>query len=189
MAHIVPYLLGGLTAFLVTDIVPIPSPTEMGNALRATVSAPAVAQGTPSSSVNRAAKADRGATPRPGQPAAGIATVEVVGLRDAAIVYRDRDGRELFRTDPVNNVTIVTKGLQLPEVTVRQHSSSVVRPVPVNELQEQARDRKSPTRRDRKLPVGCEPMFSPVAAPSLAHHAGRCMARFEAPGIAPALQG
>jgi hypothetical protein len=178
MAHIVPYLLGGLTAFLVTDIVPIPSPTDMGNALRATVSAPAGALGTPASSINRAAKADRGATPRSAQPAARIATVEVVGLRDAAIVYRDRDGRELFRTDPVNNITIVTKGLQLPEVTVRQHSSSVVRPVPVNEL-EQARDRKSPTRRDRKLPVGCEPMFSPVAAPSLAHHAGRCMAQLE----------
>jgi hypothetical protein len=188
MAHIVPYLLGGLTAFLVTDIVPIPSPTEMGNALRVTVSAPAAAQGTPASSVNRAAKADRGATPRAGQPGARIATVEVVGLRDAAIVYRDRDGRELFRTDPLNNVTIVTKGLQLPEVTVRQHSSSVVRPVPVNELQEQARDRK-PSTRDRKLPVGCEPMFSPVAAPSLAHHAGRCMARFGAPRIAPRLEG
>jgi hypothetical protein len=157
--------------------------------LRVTVSAPAGAQGTPASSINRAAKADRGAAPQAAQPGARIATVEVVGLRDAAIVYRDRDGRELFRTDPLNNVTIVTKGLQLPEVTVRQHSSSVVRPVPVNELQEQARDRKSPTRRDRKLPVGCEPMFSPVAAPSLAHHAGRCMAHLEAPRIAPRLQG
>jgi hypothetical protein len=184
MAHIIPYLLGGLTAFLVSDVVPIPSPTEMGSALRASLSTPAVAQGTPASSINRASKGDRGAASRPGHAAARIATVEVVGLRDAAIVYRDRDGRELFRTDPLNNITVVTKGLQLPEVTVRQDSSSVVKPVPADVLQEQARDRKPKSPRDRKVPIGCEPSFSPVAAPSLAHHTGRCMARLEAPWTA-----
>ena len=87
----------------------------------------------------------------------------------------------MFRTDPVSNVTIVTKGLQLPEVTVRQHSSSAVKPIPVDALQEQARDRKPPEPRQRKLPIGCEPMFSPVASPSLAHHAGRCMAHLTVP--------
>ena len=66
------------------------------------------------SSVNRSAKADRGSMVHSAEASARIATVEVVGLRDAAIVYRDRDGRELLRTDPVSNVTIVTKGLQLP---------------------------------------------------------------------------
>jgi len=181
MVKIVPYLVGGLTAFLVMDIVPIPSPSEYFGASRASTSAAAVLLGTPASHINRAIKGDRGATARPAQTATHIATVEVVGLRDAAIVYRDRDGRELFRTDPVSNVTIVTKGLQLPEVTVRQYNSSVVKPVPVDVLQEQARDRKPPNGRERKLPIGCEPSFSPVAAPSLAHHTGRCMARHETP--------
>ena len=138
--QIVPYLVGGLTAFLVADLVPIPSPSQQLGAVRAAISAPML--GTSAASINRAAKADRGALPRPAQAAARIATVEVVGLRDAAIVYRDRDGKELFRTDPVNNVTIVTKGLQLPEVTVRQNSSSAVKTVPINEIQEQARDEK-----------------------------------------------
>ena len=101
-------------------------------------------------------------------------------MRDAAIVYRDRDGRELYRTDPLNNVTVVTKGLHLPEVTVRQHANSAVKPVPVDALQEQARDRK-PEPRERKVPLGCEPSFSPVASPSLAHHIGRCMAHLTAP--------
>jgi hypothetical protein len=180
---IVPYLVGGLTAFLVTDLLPIPSPTQQFGAVRAAVSAPVL--GTQGSAINRAAKADRGTTSRPAQTVSlsSIATVEVVGLSDAAIVYRDRDGRELFRTDPLNNVTIVTKGLQLPEVTVRQHSGSAVKPIPVNEIQEQARDGKQPrTPRGPKVPIGCEPSFSPVAAPSLAHHTGRCVARLVSSG-------
>ncbi len=181
MPQIVPYLLGGLTVFLATDVVSLPSPTELAGALRASVSVPAPAlAGTPASSINRQAKSDRGAPARATPTTASIATVEVIGLRDAAIVYRDRDGRELFRTDPLNNVTVVTKGLQLPEITVRQDNSSVVRPIPVNEIQEQVRERK-PVPRERKVPMGCEPSFSPVAAPSLGHHTGRCVARLEAP--------
>jgi hypothetical protein len=180
--QIVPYLVGGMTAFLVSDLVPIPSPSQQLGVVRAAISAPVL--GTSEASINRAAKADRGALPRPMKAAARIATVEVVGLRDAAIVYRDRDGNELFRTDPVNNVTIVTKGLQLPEVTVRQNSSSAVKTVPINQIQEQARDEKPRAPRGPKVPVGCEPSFSPVAAPSLAHHTGRCVANLKTPWTA-----
>jgi hypothetical protein len=179
MAQIVPYLVGGVTAFLVADVVPLPSPSEQFGALRSSIAAPAPALGTPGSSVNRAVKRDRGAISKVVRPAASIATVEVIGVRDAAIVTRDRDGRELFRTDPLNNVTIVTKNLNLPEVTVRQHNGSVIRPVPVEVIPAQpARDRKP---RGPKVPLGCEPSFSVVAAPSLAHHTGRCMARLQAP--------
>jgi hypothetical protein len=172
--QIVPYLAGGLTVFLMMDVIPIRSPSEQFGAVRAAISSPAPLLGTPGSNVNRAAKSNRGTAPRSGTAAARVATVEVVGLRDTAIVYRDRDGRELFRTDPVNNVTVITKGLPLPEVTVRQHSSRAVKPVPIYEINERADDNK---RRQRapKVPVGCEPSFSPVAAPSLAHHTGRCM--------------
>ena len=42
---------------------------------------------------------------------------------------------------------------------------------------EQARDRREPKApTPRKLLDGCEPSFSPVAAPSMAHHSGRCVA-------------
>lgn len=190
MAQIVPYLIGGLTAFLAADVIPIPWAAPQPGALHAAVSAPAALLGTPASSFNRSAKGDRGAAARPAQATARIATIEVVGLRDAAIVYRDRDGRELFRTDPMSNVTIVTKGLQLPEVTVREDSGTVVRPVPVDDfLNEPAPAPKPPVSRGPKLPVGCESSFSPVAAPTLAHHIGRCMAKLEMPGIASALDG
>ncbi len=139
MAHAVPYLLGGLTAFLVADILPLPSPSEhLGGLFRAGFTTPASAQsmrvglhGTPASSVNRAAKGDRG------------------------------------------DVSFVVKAPHL--------ATSAVKPAPANARkeeardQEQARDRKPETSQDRRPPVGCDPMFSPVASPSLAHHFGRCM--------------
>jgi hypothetical protein len=125
MAQIVPYLLGGLTAFLVMDVAAMSPPAQQSGAV-STISAPALL-GTPASSVNRAAKSDR--------------------------------------------------------ATVTRHSSNMVKPpLPVKTLQEhQARDRKPASPRQPKVPVGCEPSFSPVAAPSLAHHTGRCMARLESP--------
>jgi len=41
--------------------------------------------------------------------------------------------------------------------------------------------RKEPgsTARKEKLPVGCDPSFSPVAVPSMAHVTGRCLAAAE----------
>ena len=44
--QIVPYLVGGLTAFLVADIVPIPSPSQQFGAVRTAISAPAPLLGT-----------------------------------------------------------------------------------------------------------------------------------------------
>ena len=38
---------------------------------------------------------------------------------------------------------------------------------------EQARERKEPSS-SKTLMEGCDPSFSPVASPSLAHHTGRC---------------
>ena len=179
MAKIVPFTLGGATALLAAVLVP--SAAQQVGAWHTAIAQEQVLLGTPAASVNRPAKGDRLATPRTA-PSSTVSTVEVVGLRDAAIIYRDRDGRELFRTDPVSNVTIMSKGLAIPEVTVRERSGSAVKPVPVETLNEQAQDRKTPAR-TRKPPPGCEPSFSPVAAPSLSHHIGRCVAELETPKL------
>lgn len=137
MALMVPYLLGGLTAFLVADILPIPSPAEhLG--IRAGLASTASAQGTPASSVNRASKTDRG------------------------------------------EVNFVTRISDVPGMSTHQQSTSVVKPAPDRRKdeardQDQARDRKPETSQRRRPPVGCDPMFSPVASPSLGHHFGLCM--------------
>jgi len=119
--------------------------------------------------VDRSHKGDRLAinTSADGQEQPNVTTVEVVGVRDTAIVYRDRDGRVLFRTDPVANVTIVSKGVILPEVTVREHSDAVPTKVPVKTLQEGDKSRKLD---------GCDPLVSPLAGSSLSQVSGRCIA-------------
>src|SRR6266487_6204674 len=69
--------------------------------------------------VDRSVKGNRLASPRRENSRTRIGTVEIVGLRDTAIVYRDREGRILFGNDPLTNTTIAVKNLDLPEVTVR----------------------------------------------------------------------
>ncbi len=178
MARITPYLVGGLAAVFAMEYMPSAT-RHLGDAH---------ASGWRMSSAPVSAiKGDRAAPVRATQGGADIATVELVGLRDTAIVYRDRDGREIYRTDPVANVTIVSKGLNLPEVTVREHASSDVRPsTPVRTIDESRdpqseRTRPALPKKPSAMPVGCESAFSPVASPAMAHHMGRCMAALDKP--------
>ena len=101
-----------------------------------------------------------------------VTSIEVVGVDDTTIVYRDRDGNILYRTDPVKNVTVIAKGTKLPEVTVRQDARSATRPVPVSVPDEA---------KSGKTPFGCEPVASPIASPELSHLTGRCLAQSEPP--------
>jgi len=101
-----------------------------------------------------------------------VAVVEVVGVRDAAIVYRDRDGRLLFSTDPVANVTVVAKNLMLPEVTVRDSAESQVERVPIEKTRSPNGDR-SPLRE------GCETGLSPDISPTFPVTKGRCVVEFK----------
>jgi hypothetical protein len=130
-----------LTAALI-DVVLSPMPAE--------VATNAVGQ---SGQINRGNKGDslpksaNSGTPR------RITTVEVVGVENTAIVYRDRDGNVLFKTDPVSNVTMVAKDVQLPEVTIRELASSNVQIVAIEDL----RPTLSPTLSPTAPGDGCEP--------------------------------
>jgi hypothetical protein len=121
----------------------------------------------------------------PARAAAGqrpaITAVEVVGLRDTAIVYRDREGRILFRTDPLSNATLVAKDVVLPEITIRDSGRSAVNPVPI-ELPARAPERA-------KLPPGCDPAFSPLTLPALSRMPSRCIAENERPSRLAAVRG
>lgn len=97
-----------------------------------------------------------------------IATVEVVGVRDASIVYRDRNGNILFKTDPLANVTVVAKNAELPELTLRDTTASdVVR------LQLEAK---------RPKPLsGCESAFARPSPDFLTNRSDRCLAVQQVP--------
>jgi hypothetical protein len=124
---------------------------------------------TATPSVERSAKADR--TPANASAPAGqkrIAVVEVVGVHDAAIVYRDREGRVLFSTDPVVNMTVVTKNILLPEVTVRETTESQVERVPVEKTRAPNNDGQPPAQ-------GCESGLSPDISPTIPTTKDRCI--------------
>jgi hypothetical protein len=129
--------------------------------------------------VDRSNKGDRLAEVRPTakQDVATVAIVEVVGVRDTAIVYRDRGGRVLFRTDPVANVTVIAKGVRLPQVTVREDSNAAPQSTPVKTIEEREPDKQM---------IGCDPIASPLAGP-VSRMTGRCIASATTEGRLAAL--
>jgi hypothetical protein len=175
MGHFSKYLVGGFAAVLAMHYLAAPAGNGIGPLSQAFSAAPSSGEFLQAS--YRSGKSDRLSAARSAETQSPtIATVEVVGLRDAAIIYRDRDGKVLFRTDPMANVTVVTKNLALPEVTIKETPrTSVQRVAPV----------ATPTTlQERKHSVGCDPAFSPVASPSLSHLTGRCLVEMN--GAVPA---
>jgi len=157
MFHLTSSLLGGAAAVAAWALV-----TPSFNPAVKTGLAPADHQ-----SVNRTTKSDRLALPpNHHQAKRSVATVEVVGVHDTAIVYRDRDGQVLFRTDPVSNVTVITKGFVAPQLTLRDTPQSKPRPMVTPHQDHNA----TPA-----IPVGCEPVASPFVEPGLARIVGRCL--------------
>ncbi len=173
MGQIASYMLGGLAAIAAWSMVaPADSdvgPSELFAAFR--LREPAAAS---LSAVNRTSKTDRLvgdrlAGARPSAPRI-VTSIEVVGVHNATIIYRDRDGSVLYRTDPVNNVTVVAKGVTLPDITVRHDVGSIPRPLPI---EVPAADEQT------QMPIGCEPSVSPIASPRLSRMTGRCISEGE----------
>ncbi len=100
-----------------------------------------------------------------------IASVEVIGRR-GVVVYRDRAGRILFKTNPRRAMTIVARDVAIPEMTLRTAEDAVPEPKP-DALRSPSPDRKLTP--PRLLP-GCDPMFSPMSDPALARLPSRCLA-------------
>ncbi len=121
---------------------------------------------TAAHSVDRSAKADR--LPTNASVSFSEKRIAVVGVRDAAIVYRDREDRLLFSTDPVANATVFTKNLLLPEVTVRETIELQVERVPVEKTRAPSSDQQSPTQ-------GCESGLSPDISPTIPTTKDRCI--------------
>jgi len=155
MFHITSSLFGGLAAITAWALV-APS---FDQASKANIAADNHER------VVRVMKGDRIATPRATVGGGRVATVEVVGVQDATIVYRDRDGRVLFQTDPLSNVTVISKGFLLPQLTVRETPQSTPSPVMVPHNLDAA----------PAMPVGCDPVASPIVEPELARVTGRCL--------------
>ncbi len=126
------------------------------------------AQSVEKTLINRTGKGDRLVSARPSaEPLEIITAVEIVGVRDVAIIYRNRAGEVVFFTDPVNNITAVAKGVELPEVTIRETLQRTIQRVPVENLRD--------SERQGKLHPGCLAETSPTFAPTLSRRSFRCI--------------
>ena len=152
-------------AILVSAAVVIFSATMVGERLIAMQTAKAEPPQSSSSLpiINRERKGDALRVSAAAQSRSEIKTVEVIGVRDAAIIYRDRDGSILFHTDPLANVTIVSKNVDLPEVTIRDTEATKVERVPIESTGPSA-------------PLhGCESAFARPSPESLTRTPSRCV--------------
>lgn len=102
-----------------------------------------------------------------------IATVEVTGGRDPAVVYRAGDGQIIFQSDPAANATLVAKGVVIPEVTVRETRKAAP---PTGDKALSPGPSAAKPAREQKILEGCDPAFSPLAASAQANFSARCLA-------------
>src|SRR5688572_21536901 len=101
MPNLAQLCAGALAVVLVTDYFSPPG-SPLSLRVQAGSSAPVQLY-----DVNRGGKGDRITAARSSIQHKDIATVEVNGVRDTAIVYRDEQGRVLFRVDPTSNATVI----------------------------------------------------------------------------------
>ena len=128
--------------------------------------APSIPDGTAAiaaTTVDRSRKGDRGTAVEHAGKAPVIAAVEVDGLTDPTIVYRDGIGRELFRADPSRKLTVVVKGIALPAITIRGGDHLLRKP---------AATPASPN----GPAVSCDAAFRSPGDPAEANVPGRCFA-------------
>jgi len=125
-------------------------------------------------SVNRQGKTDASPLPAAMQPRTKIKSVEVVGIHNASIVYRDGDGNILFRTEPLANVTVVSKNVDLPQVTIRETIATEVERM---EMEHTPVEKAAPP----LPPNGCESAFAQPSPESLTRMSSRCVTRLIAP--------
>jgi hypothetical protein len=161
--------------------------SDLGSGVLGSTAGAAVRSPVAVTSVDRTRKSDRlTVAQQTRNETRAISAVEVVGISNTAIIYRDRDGRVLYKSDPLNNATLVTKGVVLPEVTVRETAGSAVKPVtttvPVKTKPVDSAERRAPTgnapqngERRTRVPEGCDAAASPIAAPQLSHILSKCL--------------
>jgi hypothetical protein len=126
--------------------------------------------------VDRTAKSGRNSVPVRLVEKKIVSTVEVIGVGQAAVIYRDREGRLLFSADPVQNTTVVMRDTDLPQLTVRSWEADAAGPAMLKVERPAAPAAPHPAGLDEQLPHGCEPASSPLSPSGSSALRARCMA-------------
>jgi len=119
-------------------------------------------------------KGDRVTQPLPSESQARVSTVEIVGLSQATVILRDRNGEILYRSDPQSGVTAFSKNTNLPIITLREEMRGPVvqHPETRREGTEMPQDQKP----KRRTPVGCIGDVSPLAKAAPERTPSLCLA-------------
>lgn len=119
-------------------------------------------------------KGDRVAAPVPASKPAAVSIVELVGIDNAAVILRDRDGKVLYKSDPRTGVTTFARDTDLPVVTLKDEMQGPVAQHPVRrqEGNEAPREQKPKSRN----PVGCVGDVSPLVKASANRMPSLCLA-------------
>jgi hypothetical protein len=146
-----PAMLIGLagSAFLAGSLAPQLLTTASLARSEAPVEQPLLGQ-----QVASASKSDRMGVPLPGSDRATVSVVELVGIGQATVILRGRDGEILYRSDPESGTTTFTKNTDLPVVTLKEEMQSPVVQHPVNRREGTEMPAQEPKKK-RRNPVGC----------------------------------
>jgi hypothetical protein len=122
-------------------------------------------------------KGDRLPVAAAASPARAVTTIEVVGLSEATIVFKDRTGQVLFRSDPLTGTTVVARNVDIPVVTLKMEPT-LPPTVPVVRQPEAPREGgDSPVTQPRsRKPIGCEAPVSALARSDAGRIPGLCLA-------------
>jgi hypothetical protein len=135
---------------------------------------PASLHGASRQQVVASAKADRAAAPVPVGDRPTVSTVELVGIAQATVILRDRDGRVLYKSDPQAGATTFTKNADLPLVTLKEETRGPAEQHPV--VRREGSEMPSVAPKKRRNPVGCMGDVSPLARASADRTPSLCLA-------------
>ena len=124
--------------------------------------------------MNAPNKGDRMIAPIPSANPATVSTVELVGVTQATVILRDRDGKVLYKSDPESGTTTYARDTDLPVVTLKEsvRAPATQHPVSRREGIEVPREQKPKARK----PVGCLGDVSPLAKASADRMPSLCLA-------------
>jgi hypothetical protein len=122
-------------------------------------------------------KGDRRAAPAPASNPSTVSIVELVGLSQATIILRDREGRVLYRSDPRSGVTTFARDTELPVITLKEGAQGPVAqhpgsPKKGNEAQQEQKPKPRST-------VGCMGDVSPLVKASANRMPSLCLAMLD----------
>lgn len=194
MGRLSTFLAAGLASALVWDIVVAPRILDTNSASATILATGDASIATPtlgtSAAVNRTHKSGRLiGSPSTNVVHSSIATVELGP--DGTIVLRDLAGDTVFTSDPSARRSAIAKNVTMPQLTVQTSARKAPETVgPLSPVQSAPAVTPEPSPsttisigrgRETKRPAGCDPAFSPIAAPQLGHIFGRCITTIETP--------